>query len=245
MSADLPCVTLSPRGSLSVNRAAARCLAPEDQLDGLRVSLAYQPEANVLSVCRDPVGLFLLRDSATPGQAPTFRIYAKTFFEVHKIAPSFATRFVFSPGDTEGTLSFELSHGVDARRGSRDSQALTRRRHRLAEPGVFEHLGLALRLVRNSRGVTLNELSRRTKIPEPQLRLYETGKYLPSLPELSALLLALDISTVAFFYALRGVSQASAATQSEPSRTELLQGLPCPLCSTDPEQPSPGGSQSN
>lgn len=240
MNQDLPAVTLSTMGSLSLNRAAALCLAPEDQLDGLRVALSYQQELKIVSVSSDSTGLFLLRNGAIAGQAPTFRVHAKMFFLVHGIIPPYATRFLVSPGDT-GSLTFVLADGEDARRGKRGSPTPNRRRSRLAEPGVFEHLGLTLRLVRNRRGLTLKELSRRTTILETRLSLYEAGKYLPSLPELSVVLLALDIRAATFFYALGAVSQATAATESDdPSSIELLHGLPCPLCHT-----APGGSESN
>ena len=245
MNKNLPCITLSPKGSFALNRAAAVCLAPEDQVDGLRVSLGYLPETNLVTIWKDPAGYFVLRNSAIAGQAPTFRLHAKAFLDINNIALPFATRFVVSPGDAEGRLTFELSDGQDARRGKRDSQAPKRRRPLLADPGIFEHVGLTLRLVRNRRRVSLKELSRRTMMPDSQLRLYEGGKYLPTLPELSSVLLALDISPAAFFFALAGVNQATAATQSEPPSAELLQELPCPLCATDQPTPHPGGSQSN
>ena len=245
MNKNLPCITLSPKGSFVLNRAAAVCLAPEDQVDGLRVSLSYLPETNLVSIWKDPAGYFVLRNGAIAGQAPTFRFHAKVFLDINNIAPPFATRFVVSPGDEQGRLTFKLSDGQDVRRGKRDSQAPKRRRPLLADPGIFEHVGLTLRLVRNRRRITLDELSRRTMMPNSQLRLYEGGKYLPTLPELSSVLLALDISPAAFFYALAGVNQASAATRSEPPSAELLQELRCPLCATDPATPLPDDSRSN
>lgn len=233
MNQDLPVLTITRHGALSFNRAAALCLAPEDQLDGLRVTLFYQPEDRRLSITKDPVGLFVMRNTAAQAQvAPVYRVHAKLFFSLNHLLPTTATRYVAWPGDG-GVVLADLSRGEDA---SRDSRALQgRRRPRVNDSGLFQPLGFTMRIVRLHRKLSLEYLSAKTEVPAHQLALYEKGKYVPSFPELSRLLLAYELSPVAFFYAMQRIAQATAATESEPPPEDLKPFLGCPRCTCEQE----------
>lgn len=231
MNQDLPALTITPAGALSMNRAAALCLAPEEQLDGLRVTLAYQPDVRRLSITGDPAGLFILRNVAVQEQAPTYRVHAKLFFSLNHLLPVTATRYVAWPQDGGNALLADLSQGEDASRGKRTRNIRGRRRPRISDLGLFHPLGFTMRIVRLRRDLTLEELAAKTEIPSHQLALYESGRYVPTFPELSKLLLAFELSPVAFFVAMQRIAQASAATESEPSPNDLAPFLECRRCS--------------
>ena len=63
---------------------------------------------------------------------------------------------------------------------------------------MFENVGLALRLLRQRRRLTLAELARRARVGKSQLSRYEAGQ-LPMLEPLSRILEALEVEPYALF----------------------------------------------
>jgi transcriptional regulator with XRE-family HTH domain len=77
---------------------------------------------------------------------------------------------------------------------------------------IFKHLGPALRLVREQRGLTVADLARLSSSGKSQISKYETGKELPKLDSLARVLDALDVEPLKVFYLAarlaRGISKA-------------------------------------
>jgi transcriptional regulator with XRE-family HTH domain len=69
-----------------------------------------------------------------------------------------------------------------------------------AAQGVFAELGSALRLLRESAGLTQAELARKTGMGKSQLSKYENGKELPKLETLERLLEVLGTEPLTLFY---------------------------------------------
>lgn len=66
--------------------------------------------------------------------------------------------------------------------------------------GMFAELGLTLRALRESKGLSQGELARRAGMGKSQLSKYESGKELPKLGSLEKLLRALDAEPLTLFY---------------------------------------------
>lgn len=66
--------------------------------------------------------------------------------------------------------------------------------------GMFAELGGTLRALRESKGLSLGELARRTGMGKSQLSRYEGGKELPKLGSLEKLLRAFDAEPLTLFY---------------------------------------------
>jgi transcriptional regulator with XRE-family HTH domain len=66
--------------------------------------------------------------------------------------------------------------------------------------GPFAEVGGALRLLRESSGLTQAELARRAKIGKSQLSKYESSKELPKLESLAKLLEVLETEPLILFY---------------------------------------------
>lgn len=64
--------------------------------------------------------------------------------------------------------------------------------------GVFKNVGLALRLLREMRGLKLAQLARMASVGKSQLSRYEAGQ-LPMLEPLSRILTALEVQPYALF----------------------------------------------
>lgn len=65
---------------------------------------------------------------------------------------------------------------------------------------MFEHLGPALRLLREQEGLSQTRLAREAGMSKSQLSKYETGKELPKLDSLARILRALDVQPLWLFY---------------------------------------------
>ena len=65
---------------------------------------------------------------------------------------------------------------------------------------MFEHLGLALRALRELAEMSQAELARRAGLGKSQLSKYERGRELPKLESLRKILTALDSDPLALFY---------------------------------------------
>jgi transcriptional regulator with XRE-family HTH domain len=65
---------------------------------------------------------------------------------------------------------------------------------------MFEHVGLALRVLRELKGVSQAGLARQAGLGKSQLSKYENGKDLPKLDSLAKVLSALEAEPLALFY---------------------------------------------
>jgi transcriptional regulator with XRE-family HTH domain len=65
---------------------------------------------------------------------------------------------------------------------------------------MFEHVGLALRVLRELKGISQARLARQAGLGKSQLSKYENGKDLPKLDSLAKVLSALEAEPLALFY---------------------------------------------
>jgi transcriptional regulator with XRE-family HTH domain len=65
---------------------------------------------------------------------------------------------------------------------------------------MFKHVGLALRVLRELKGVSQAGLARQAGLGKSQLSKYENGKDLPKLDSLAKVLSALEAEPLALFY---------------------------------------------
>jgi len=73
--------------------------------------------------------------------------------------------------------------------------------------GMFEHLGPALVLLRNLRGVKQSELAQMAGIRSSQVSGYESGAVQPQLAQLERLLKGLEVPFEVFLYALIAIGE--------------------------------------
>ena len=66
--------------------------------------------------------------------------------------------------------------------------------------GMFDHLGTALRTIRESAGLAQAEVARRAGLGKSQLSKYENGKELPKLETLERILEVLGAEPLTVFY---------------------------------------------
>jgi transcriptional regulator with XRE-family HTH domain len=81
---------------------------------------------------------------------------------------------------------------------------------------MFEHLGTALRSLRERAGKSLTQVAREAAIGKSQLSLYERGKRLPKLEVLAKLLAALDLEPLALFYLEHVLGQTETPARAAP-----------------------------
>jgi transcriptional regulator with XRE-family HTH domain len=86
---------------------------------------------------------------------------------------------------------------------------LKRRREGARLLSMFENLGKALVLIRETRGLTQAQLARRAKMGKSQLSKYESGRILPKLDSLGGILKALNIGPFQFWYSFHLVDMAA------------------------------------
>lgn len=67
---------------------------------------------------------------------------------------------------------------------------------------TFQHLGKALRVLRELRGMNQAQLARQAGVGKSQLSKYEGDKELPRLDSLGRILAALKVTHLGFFYTL-------------------------------------------
>lgn len=72
---------------------------------------------------------------------------------------------------------------------------------------MFKHVPLALRVLREMKGLSQAAAARAAGIGKSQLSKYEKGKELPKLDSLGKLLTALEVEPVALFYLTRFFNQ--------------------------------------
>jgi transcriptional regulator with XRE-family HTH domain len=65
---------------------------------------------------------------------------------------------------------------------------------------MFEHLGAALRILREQAGLSQTDVSRQAGMSKSQLSKYETGRELPKLDSLARILRALGVQPLWLFY---------------------------------------------
>lgn len=70
----------------------------------------------------------------------------------------------------------------------------------MMQVGMFAELGLTLRTLRESAGLTQAEVARRTGLGKSRLSKYESGKELPKLASLEKLLRVLGAEPLTLFY---------------------------------------------
>ena len=88
---------------------------------------------------------------------------------------------------------------------------------------MFEHLGPALRLLRERAGLSQTRLARQAGMSKSQLSKYETGRELPRLDSLARLLRALEVRPLWLFYLVDLLDQPEAG-ESLPRHAPLQAG---------------------
>ena len=97
---------------------------------------------------------------------------------------------------------------------------------------MFKHVGLALRVLRELKGISQAKLARQAGVGKSQLSKYESGKDLPKFDSLGKVLSALGTEPLALFY----LDHVLARIEAEESCEELLLGTKFGPALFDPEQ---------
>lgn len=82
---------------------------------------------------------------------------------------------------------------------------------------MFEHVGQALRMIREHAGMNQAKLARQAGLGKSQLSKYERGKDLPKLDSLARVLEVLQVDALAFFYLEHLISAGVQALEELPA----------------------------
>jgi len=74
----------------------------------------------------------------------------------------------------------------------------------------FRQLGIALRVMRHRRGLSVAQFGKRSGVGKSQVSKYENGKELPKLGTLARILDALEVEPIWFFYLMYQLSHEKA-----------------------------------
>lgn len=83
---------------------------------------------------------------------------------------------------------------------------------------MFANLGRALRVARETKGLSQGDLADRAKVGKSKISKYETGKELPKLDSLQRILEVLELEPYQLFYAMYRLNQGeeSVSTPLDP-----------------------------